>query len=71
MSEQCTAPHMLRQQANATRTFAGRSDLSKCGKSSSMSAFTTPDASDAAEWQCTQPCVWTMLVIPAPVPPTG
>ena len=24
MSEQCTAPHMFRQQANAMRTLAGR-----------------------------------------------
>src|SRR5512143_450461 len=71
MSEQWTAPHMLRQQAKATRTLAGRSVRSKCGKSSSISDFTTPEASEAAEWQCTQPWVWTMLVMPGPVPPTG
>ncbi len=37
----------------------------------SMTAFTTPEASMAGVWQCTHPWVWTMLVIPAPVPPTG
>jgi hypothetical protein len=31
-----------------------------------MTAFTTPEASVAAEWQCTQPCVCTMLEIAAP-----
>src|SRR5574342_952066 len=71
MSEQWTAPHMFRQQAKATRSLAGRSERSKWGKSSSMSDFTTPEASEAAEWQCTQPWVWTMLVMAGPVPPTG
>src|SRR4030067_3027410 len=71
MSEQCTAPHMLRQQAKAMRNFPGRSIFSKRGKRSSITAFTTPEASLAAEWQCTQPCAWTMLVIDGPLPPTG
>ena len=29
--------------------------------SSSISAFTMPEASVAAEWQWIQPCVWTMF----------
>ena len=30
-----------------------------------------PEASVAEEWQCTQPCVWTMLLMELLVPPTG
>jgi len=72
MSEQCTAPHMFRQQAKAMRSLAGSlAEPSKYGKSSSIRALTTPEASVAAEWQWTQPWVWTTLVIPEPIPPTG
>ena len=71
MSEQCTAPHMFRQQARDTRTWAGRRIFWKSSNSSSMMALTGPEASVAGVWQCTQPWVWTMLVTPAPVPPTG
>src|SRR5512136_3392975 len=56
MSEQCTAPHMLRQQAYATRSFDGRLlEPVKYGNSRSITDLTTPDASDAEEWQWTQP----------------
>ena len=37
----------------------------------SITHFTGPEASVAGVWQCTQPWVWTMLLTPAPVPPTG
>ena len=36
MSEQWTAPHMLRQQARAMRSFAGRSSCVKWSQSASM-----------------------------------
>ena len=36
-----------------------------------MTDLTTPEASVAAEWQCTQPWVWTMFEIALPMPPTG
>ncbi len=72
MSEQCTAPHMLRQQARAIRSFPGIGFVpSKYSCRSSMTHFTTPDASVAAEWQWTHPWVWTMLEMAAPIPPTG
>ena len=71
MSEQWTAPHMLRQQASAMRSFPGSFRSSKYGKTSSITAFTMPEASVAAEWQWIQPCVWTMLEIALPIPPTG
>src|SRR5512143_2996182 len=64
ISEQCTAPHMFRQQARAIRTRAGRVFVVKYSWSSSMTAFTTPEASVAGVWQCTQPWVWTTLLIP-------
>ena len=51
MSEQCTAPHMLTQQASATRSLAGSSIPVKWPISSSISALTMPEASVAAEWQ--------------------
>ncbi len=73
MSEQCTAPHMFRQHASAMRSLPG--NRLACRRStrarSSITAFTTPDASVAAEWQCTQPCVCTMLEMAGPMPPTG
>src|SRR5659263_426188 len=59
MSEAWTAPHMFRQQATATRSLAGSFSEVKYSASSSMTAFTKPEASVAAEWQCTQPWVWT------------
>ncbi len=71
MSEQCTAPHMFRQQARAMRTWEGRLMVAKYPCSSSMTAFTGPEASVAGVWQWTQPWVWTMLVTECPVPPTG
>ena len=71
MSEQCTAPHMFRQQATAIRSLAGSFSSTKYGNSSSIMHFTRPEASVAEEWQCTQPCVWTMLLMLALVPPTG
>ena len=72
MSEQCTAPHMFRQQARAIRSLPGIGLVpSKYSCRSSMTHFTTPDASVAAEWQCTQPCVCTMLEMAFPIPPTG
>ena len=33
--------------------------------------FTSPEASVAEEWQCTQPWVCTMLLMLLLVPPTG
>ncbi len=71
ISEQCTAPHMLMQQASEMRTGAGRRMDLKSSYMTSMMDFTGPDASVAGVWQCTQPWVCTMLVTPAPVPPTG
>ena len=71
ISEQCTAPHMFRQQARAMRSLAGRSSCVKWSNSASITLFTNPEASVAAEWQCTQPCVCTMLLIELLVPPTG
>ena len=71
MSEQCTAPHMLRQQARAIRTWAGSLWLPKYSNRSSMTALTMPEASMAGVWQWTQPWVWTMLVTEWPVPPMG
>ena len=62
---------MFKQHANAVRSFAGSSIFLKCGNKSSMMHFTTPEASEAAEWQCTHPSVCTTLVIEFPVPPTG
>src|SRR5512140_1557445 len=44
MSEQCTAPHIFRQQARAILTRAGRDLVVKYSWSSSMTAFTTPEA---------------------------
>ena len=41
------------------------------GYSASITHFTMPEASVADEWQCTQPCVWTMLLMLLLVPPTG
>jgi hypothetical protein len=43
----------------------------KSAKTSSMVALTVPEASVAGVWQWIQPWVWTMLVMPAPVPPIG
>ena len=71
MSEQCTAPHMLMQQAREMRTGAGRRMFLKSSNMASMTHFTGPEASVAGVWQCTQPWVCTMLLMPAPVPPTG
>src|ERR1019366_4369952 len=71
MSEQCTAPHMLRQQAIAMRTRAGRLSCVKRSYSASITDFTIPEASVAAEWQWLHPWVWTTLLMEAPVPPTG
>jgi hypothetical protein len=71
MSEQCTAPHMLRQQARAMRSLAGSFHRSVKYGQLVHHALTTPEASVAAEWQCTQPWVWTMLEMALPVPPTG
>jgi hypothetical protein len=71
MSEQCTAPHMFRQQAMEMRTGAGRHMLTNSSNTASMVALTVPDASVAGVWQWTQPWVCNMLVTPAPVPPTG
>ncbi len=45
MSEQCTAPHMLRQQARAILTWAGSLWLPKYSNRSSMTALTMPEAS--------------------------
>src|SRR5512144_482975 len=64
MSEQCTAPHILRQQARAILTRAGSFVVVKYSWSSSMTAFTTPEASVAGVWQCTQPWVCTTLLMP-------
>ncbi len=71
ISEQCTAPHIFRQQAMDTRSFAGSLMFVNSSKRTSMVAFTVPDASVAGVWQCIQPWVWTQFVMPAPVPPTG
>src|SRR3990172_10709529 len=70
-SEQWTAPHMLRQHATATRRLAGSFISTKYSYSSSIMDFTRPEASVAALWQWTQPCVWMTLEIEWPVPPTG
>src|SRR5512140_2778617 len=51
ISEQCTAPHILRQQASAIRTRAGRVFVVKYSWSSSITDFTTPEASVAGVWQ--------------------
>ncbi len=71
MSEQCTAPHILMQQAREMRTGAGRRMLWKSSNTASITHFTGPEASVAGVWQCTHPWVCTMLLTPAPVPPTG
>src|SRR3972149_3105430 len=71
MSEQCTAPHMLRQQARAILTWAGSLWLPKYSNRSSITALTVPAASVAGVWQCTQPWVWTMLLTEWPVAPMG
>ena len=51
--------------------LAGQVLCVKWSASASITAFTMPDASVAAEWQWTQPCVCTMLLIELLVPPTG
>ena len=51
MSEQCTAPHMFRQQAMETFSLAGRSSFLKYSNRSSITALTVPEASVAALWQ--------------------
>ena len=66
MSEQWQAPHMLTQQASATRSFAGSVHAGKVPVSSSITAFTSPEASVAAEWQWIQPWVCTMLLTALP-----
>ena len=70
MSEQCTAPHMFRQHATAMRSFPGSRIRVNSSASSSITTFTSPDASVADEWQCTHPCVCTTLEIAFPIPPT-
>ena len=57
MSEQCTAPHMFRQQARAMRSLAGRFWCVNWSHKASITAFTMPEASVAEEWQWTQPWV--------------
>ena len=59
------------QQAREMRTGAGSRMFWKSSNKASMTHFTGPEASVAGVWQCTQPCVCTMLLMPAPVPPTG
>ena len=66
MSEQWTAPHMFKQQAKATRILPGSFISAKYSNKSSITALTTPEASVAAEWQCTQPCVCPMAEIELP-----
>ena len=55
---------MFRQQASAMRTRAGRLFVVKYSWSSSMTAFTTPEASVAGVWQWIQPWVCTTLLMP-------
>ena len=71
MSEQCTAPHMLMQQARAMRTGAGRRMSFEVVKDGVHHAFHRAGGVGGGVWQCTQPWVCTMLLMPAPVPPTG
>ena len=71
MSEQCTAPHIFRQQARDTLNCAGSRMLVNSSNNASMVAFTGPEASVAGVWQWIHPWVWTMFVTPAPVPPMG
>ena len=51
MSEQCTAPHMFKQQATATRSLPGSFISEKYSYKSSITHLTIPEASVAAEWQ--------------------
>ncbi len=69
--ESGTAPHMFRQQAREMRTWAGSLWEPKYSNSSSHDRLDHAGASMAGVWQWTQPWVWTMLVMPAPVPPKG
>src|SRR4030042_2652737 len=71
MSEQCTAPHIFRQQARAILTWAGSLWLPKYSYRSSITALTMPEASMAGVWQWTQPWVWTILLTEWPVAPRG
>jgi hypothetical protein len=61
------------QAAGQGDTHLGRQAILawKSANSSSITALTGPEASVAGVWQWIQPWVWTMLVTPAPVPPTG
>src|SRR5512143_3058513 len=64
-------PQLIWQQEVVICTRLGISSLTNSLCSSSISAFTTPEASVPGMSQCSQPWVWEIMVTEGPVPPTG
>jgi hypothetical protein len=64
-------PQLISQQLVDRCTRLGMSSWMNSACSSSISAFTAPEASVPGMSQCSQPWVWAIIDTELPVPPTG